>query len=221
MSSQTKLPGWIIPTGILAALVIGALMLWGTVNSIRNEAVAREVQLSAQYRKNQNHLSAFISEFKETVGIADRKTDQLDRVLVDAVSGRYGEEGFGTGGVVVKAIREAYPRLDGLDIYDKVIDTIRAGRSDFKNEQDVLLDQIRSYDEWRKKGIIRSWALSGYAPSNNLVARVGNNQVLTGQAAYDKMSEIILIDDANKAYQSGTMEALEAPPLPARPSKAP
>jgi hypothetical protein len=113
------------------------------------------------------------------------------------------------------AIAEAYPDLRALDIYDKVLDTIRAGRADFKNRQDGLLDKLRSYDTWRKQGIIRSWALAQWAPSNNLVARVGN-QRFTGQAALDKMYDIVLIEDADRAFETGTMDALQAPPLPER-----
>lgn len=210
-----KFPRWIIPLGIVAAVLFGILTLWGVVNGIRNEAVTRETQLSAQYQVNQNHLSAFISEFRESVGIADRKTEQLDRVLTDAVTGRYGDEGFSSNGALFSAITEAYPDLKGLDIYDMIFDTIRAGRSDFKNQQDKLLDQLRSYDLWRKQGIIRSWALGNYAPSNNLVARVGGTEV-TGKAALAQMYRIVTTSDTTRAYNTGTMEPLTVPPLPPR-----
>lgn len=215
--SKNKLPRWVIPAGIAAVILIGILGIWGAVNSIRNEAIRYETTLSAEYQANQNHLSAFISEFKETVGIADRKTDQLDRVLANAVTGRYGEDGFSANGALFSAITEAYPDLRGLDTYDKVIDTIRAGRADFKNRQDGLLDKLRAYDNWRKQGIFRSWALGQWAPSDNLVARVGD-QRLTGPEALEKMYDIVLIGDATRAYETGEMEALQAPPLPARPA---
>jgi len=218
MTTKARLPGWIIPAGIIAGIAFVLFSLWGLANSIRNEAIGYETQLSADYQANQNHLSSFISEFKETVGIADRKTDQLDRVLTNAVTGRYGENGFSADGALMSAVVEAYPDLRGLDTYDKVIDTIRAGRTDFKNRQDGLLDKLRAYDNWRKRGIFRSFVLGQWAPSQNLVARVGG-QRLTGRAALEKMYDIVLIRDATKAYETGEMDALQAPPLPARPAK--
>lgn len=215
MTPKKKIPTWLIPVGLIALALVAALSLWGMVNSIRNEAVNREVALSAAYQQNQNHLSAFISEFYESVGIADRKSEQMNRILTDAVTGRYGDDGFSADGALFSAIAEAYPDLRGLDAYDRVMDTIRAGRADFKNKQDGLLDQLRSYDSWRKQGIIRSWALDHYAPSNNLVARVGN-QRFTGDEALEKMYDIVLIRDATRAYETGEMEALQAPALPAQ-----
>lgn len=212
---KTKIPGWLIGLAIATTLLVAGLGVWAKINGIRNEAIYKETQLSAEYRVNQNHLSSFISEFHETVGIADRKTDQLDRVLMDAVKGRYGEDGFTTNGALFTALREAYPDLQGLNIYDQILSTIRAGRTDFKNRQDKLLDELRDYDAWRAQGILRSIALGNFFPSRHLEARFGS-QIFYGQEAEEKMKDIVLVQEATDAYTTGRMAPLQAPPLPPR-----
>lgn len=104
--------------------------------------------------------------------------------------------------------------LTGLtDQYGVILDTISAGREAYKNDQDRLLDMLRSYDAWRNRGIISSVLinLSGF-PSGNLRAQVGETSV-TGQAALDKMYQIVLTSKAVDAYKTGELDPLEAPPL--------
>lgn len=201
--------------GIIAALVVGGFTLWGIANGIQQEAVRREVQLSTQYQSNQNTLSTFILTYRESLGIADRKAEQLDRILVDAVKGRYGEGGFGQNGSLMNAISEAYPTTNGLDVYDKIIDIIQAGRAEYKDDQNKLLDMLRSYDTWRKSGIFKRMVLGDLYPSGDLVARIGTTR-FTGPEALEKMYQIVLVSDAKRAYETGEMEALAPPPLPKR-----
>ena len=92
---KVKFPGWFIPTAsLLAILVVSWITVLGLINSNRDEGIRQESAISAQYQSNQNSLSTFITSFYETLGIADRKSEQLDRILTDAVTGRYGSDGL-------------------------------------------------------------------------------------------------------------------------------
>ena len=204
--------GLMITLGVIAALVIGAVSLYGTVNSMRNEGIRMETNLSAQYLDNQNELSSFKSSFYEQVGVANLKSDKLDQIIEDAVKGRYeGKMEPGTGGSMFSAITEAYPDLKGqLDLYDRIVDFVRAGREAYKQKQTKLIDMLRVYDYWRQEGLIKSMFLGNFFPSSALKARIGSN-VQSGQAALDQMYIIVLTSDTKKAYETGTDEPMQLP----------
>lgn len=209
---------YIIIGVIAVVLIIATMSLYGTFNSVQKGSVQRESRLSAQYLDNQNELSTYIVKVKEQLQIANLKTDKLDKVLSDAIQGRYGEASsakpFGQGNAMFSAMVEAYPQLGNLDIYDKIADTISAGREAFKNKQSALLDQLREYDTWRNSGIVHSW-LTGLAgvPSSHLVARIGNQSV-TGAAAERQMYQIVTTADASQAFKSGEQAPLDLNPVP-------
>lgn len=214
---------------LLSAIVLGGLLAVGIgfyakINTLRNEGIPIESGLNAQYLDNQNQLSAYISEFYETVGVANLKSDKMDTILVDAMKGRYeGNSSAQVGrGQLFSSIKEAYPNLD-LSIYDRIIDLIHAGREHYKQAQSKLLDMLRSYDNWRSTGIVQSWIIKNILgfPSERLEARIGT-QVTRGAAARDQMYLIVTTADTQKAYQTGTMDPLQIPGAkPAAPAPAP
>lgn len=194
-------------------LVVGGLWFYGYVNSLRTEGINRETQLSAQYQSNQNYLSAYISGFYEQLGVANLKSEKLDQILTDAVKGRYeAGGGFSADGAFFAAVVEAYPDLTSLNIYDKVVDYVAGGRTGYREIQDKLLDMLRSYDAWRGDGIVQSRIVAGVLgiPSNRLEARLPSGDS-TGAEARRKMYEIVLASDAQKAYETGTMDPLQVP----------
>ncbi|MBX3152059.1 hypothetical protein KF728_18010 [Candidatus Obscuribacterales bacterium] len=204
--------GLLIGIGVIVAAVIGIFSLYGYVNSTRNEGIRMETSLSAQYLDNQNELSAFKSSFYEQIGVANLKSDKLDQILEDAVKGRYeGKMEPGTGGAMFSAITEAYPDLKGqLDLYDRIVDFVRAGREAYKQKQSKLIDMLRAYDLWRQEGLIKSFFLGKFFPSQALKARIGSN-VQSGQQALDQMYIIVLTSDTKKAYETGTDEPMKVP----------
>jgi hypothetical protein len=204
---------------VAGAVLLLIVFVVSGVNGVRNEGIDRETQLSAQYLKNQNEIGTYISTFYETLGIADRKTDKLNAVLVEAVKGRYeGETSAQPGqGQLFSAISEAYPDLSTQgDLYDRMVDIIQAGRDGYKNEQNVLLDQLRVYDNWRKKGVFKSMfiRMAGF-PSESLEARIGT-AVSRGSDARDQMYLLVLPGQAVEAYQTGQLEPLTVPPAGGR-----
>lgn len=197
-----------------ALVVIGALALFSLFNRVHKQGVAYETGLNAQYQANQNELSTFISNFYEQVGLAEAKSEKMDAILAGAVRGRYdgtGVEFGGTDGALFSAMVEAYPDLTGLDIYDQVAATISAGREAYKNDQDKLLDMLRTYDTWRESGLLHRQVVKvvGF-PSESLRAQVGDEAV-TGQAALERMRIIVTTSQARDAYESGNLDPLTVP----------
>lgn len=205
--------GGLIALAIVAAAAIGGFMMYGFINSLRSESVAREYALNAQYLSNQNYLSAYISGFYEQLGVAKAKSDKLDQILTDAVKGRYEDSGgFKANGAFFSAIVEAYPDLAGLNVYDKIVDYVASQREGYRGIQDKLLDMLRSYDTWRQDGLIQSKIVSGILgiPSERLEARIGTD-VKRGLEARERMYTIVLASQAKKAYETGTLEPLQVP----------
>lgn len=197
-----------------AALVL-VVGLFTSLNSAQKGITSREAALNAQYLDNQNELSTYVVSIKESLGVADRNTQALDQVLMDAVKGRYENKGAPDNGAMFSAMVEAYPDLSSVSIpYQKVQDAVLAGRTAYKNKQSKLLDMLREYDTWRKSGFIHSAVVNMVgAPSDNLVARVGANS-WRGQDALDKMYQIVLTKDAQEAYESGEMKPMDLGPTP-------
>lgn len=199
----------IVAAGVLIAILASC---YGFVNNTRNEGIAHERQLGAQYLDNQNWLSAYISGFYEKVGLVNAQSDAFDQIILNAVMGRYDDSGFSADGAFFAAVAEAYPDLSSLMAsWNSIQDYITAGREGYRNQQSKLLDMLRVYDTWRDTGFMKSFVirLLGF-PSNRLEARVGND-VFTGELAREKMYQIVLTSQAIEAYESGTMEPLTIP----------
>lgn len=215
---MNKYRGWIIAGSVITLVCVILGSLYAYVNSVRNEGLDWETRLSAQYLDNQNYLSSYISGFYEQVGVAQAQGDVLNRILTDAVKGRYdGEGGFAVNSPLFAAIVEAYPEASLAELmanWGKIQDYITAGREGYRNQQSKLLDMLRGYDLWATQGYVRSYLVlvMGF-PSEMLRAQVGE-MVFTGESALQKMYQIVLTSQALDAYQSGTMDPLTVPTQP-------
>ena len=201
--------------GLVAMSCCLALGAYSYVDNIWNQGLAHERQLTSQYLDNQNYLSAYVSGFYEQVGVVQAQGDVLDQILLDAVKGRYDEGGFAVDSPMFAAIVEAYPEAGVAELMEnwgKIQDYISAGRERYRATQSKLLDQLRAYDTWRQRGLIRRSIVRmvGF-PSENLEARVGET-VFTGEMARMKMYQIVLTSEALEAYETGVMEPLEIEP---------
>lgn len=202
---------------VVAIALFGCCALVGGysyVNEARNSGIAYERQLSVQCLDNQNYLSAYVSGFYEQVSVAQAQSDVLDSILLDAVKGRYDKGGFAVDSPMFAVIAEAYPEAGVAELmanWGKIQDYISAGREGYRATQSKLLDQLRTYDTWRRTGIFKSTVVRmlGF-PSNDLEARVGE-MIFTGEAARNKMYQIVLTSEAIEAYEKGIMEPLQVP----------
>jgi hypothetical protein len=199
-------------------LTIGCCLVFSAynyVNHIWNEGLAHERRLTSQYLDNQNYLSAYISGFYEQIDVAQAQGEVLDEILLDAVKGRYDDGGFAVDSPMFVAIVEAYPEAGVaklMDNWGKIQDYISAGREGYRATQSKLLDQLRAYDTWRQRGLIRRAVVRmlGF-PSENLEARVGE-MVFSGEMARMKLYQVVLTSKAIEAYETGVMDPLRIEP---------
>jgi hypothetical protein len=199
----------VVLAAFFGAIIFAGLGIYGYINGIRTEGIDYETRLNAQYLDNQNILSEFISGFYEQLGLANLKSEKMDKIITDAVVGRYGEKGFSSGGAFIAAIKEAYPDTAGLNIYDKIVDYVKAKREGYRATQSKLLDMLRAYDKWRNDGIVQSWIVKNFLgiPSDRLEARIGT-KISRGTEARDQMYLIVLAEQATTAYETGKMAPL-------------
>lgn len=205
----------LIITGIVFAVIFAVgFGFYGYVNGVRSTMLVQEKSLNSQYLANQNELSSYQAGFYEQIGVANLKSDKMNKIISDAVKGRYdGNMQPGTGGALFSAIAEAYPDLsNNLDVYDKIVDYVAAKREAYKQTQNKLLDMLRAYDTYREDGLVRSSLVRmlGF-PSQGLEARIGTS-VKRGHEARDQMFLIVLTEDAKKAYETGTDKPLMPAP---------
>jgi hypothetical protein len=205
----------IVVTIGLCTLFAGGISLYVYFNGVRNELVRQETGLNAQYQDNQNELANFEVSFYEQTGLANLKSEKIDKIISDAVKGRYeGKDGQpverGQGGAFFSAMVEAYPDLRGqLDVYDKIISFVAFVREAYKSKQSKFLDMIRVYENYRQTGWVRSFFVEriGYPA---LRAQIGQ-KVLRGVDALSQMELIVTTEATNQAYESGKMKPLQAP----------
>ena len=207
----------LIITGvIIAAIAAVGFSLYGFFNSLNSQRVQYETSLTASYQKNQTELDTYVKQIKEAVGIANLKSDKLDQVLRNAVSGRYGDSNAvgnrqGQGGAFFSAIVEAYPDIRGqLDLYDRIAERVFSGREAFKQKQNALLGEVQAYEVWMNDGLVQSIMIKRVigAPTDLLQARIGT-KVLRGQAALDQIRLVVTSKGTNESFESGQEEAID------------
>lgn len=205
--------GRVIALGIGLALLFVLASCIGTYVSTRNDGINQELALTRQYKDMMAGYGTFRTTAMDQLNIAREKRDAIDSILKDVMEGRayVKKDGSVDSSALVLAITEKYPDLTGLNIYDQVLTTVQAGRTRFAKDQRKLSDQVRSYNDWRSTGgllhpVIVS--LVGF-PSTSLEVRIGNNPPLTGQAALDKMSEVIITKDTQDIFNNGQDQGLD------------
>ena len=187
------------------------------MNGTRGTVITKENALIAQYKDNQNELSTYILQFNESLGIADRQSDKLNEIILDAVKGRYDNDTSlqpGTGGAMFSAIAEAYPDLTATtELYAQVQELVVSGRNAYKNKQSKLLDLIRDYNTYLNQDIFRSWVIDTFidAPTEDNLVIVDAGVTYKGEDALEQISQIVLTQDAVDAYESGTQNPLITP----------
>lgn len=200
----------LIGIAAIVVAVFSGLSFYGFVNSTRTEGIQQETAISAQYQTNQNELSTYVVSIKEQVGIANLKSAKIDTILRHAVEGRYGDDGFKPNGAMFSAIQEAYPDMtQNLALFDRIAESVRAGRTEFKLKQDRLLDQVRVYKTFMSDGLVRQFVVKNLLgfPSNNLQARIGT-KVVYGNQALDQIQVIVLTTGVSENFSTGTMDAI-------------
>lgn len=127
---------------VLGLVVTGTgLVMWGV--GTHNTYVSLEESIKAQYSQNQNNYDNFYKSVSETMQLTDAYSDDFKKVYDSLMQGRYGDGG---SKAVMQWIQENMPQMDS-SVYTKVQDAILAGRRDFEQNQKILLDKKRVYEQ--------------------------------------------------------------------------
>lgn len=198
---------WLVLAILIAALLTG----FCKVNGLRAELIQRENFISAKYQTNQAMLSSYVLGYQESLTIADRSSEKLNTILLNAIHGHY-DKRTEPNGALFSAIKEAYPDID-LNGYNRILDFIASRREQFRAEQTELQDMIRNYDSLRTSDLIDNFLadLLGF-PSLHLNATIGEEQ-LTGSAALERVKRVVTDDLTLQSFRSGQMQPLFAPAI--------
>jgi hypothetical protein len=197
--------------GVVFAFLIVAFV--GSYLVVRNDGRRQELDLTNQYKQMMARYGQFRASAGDQLGIAREKRDALDKIFTDVIEKRspqfVNKDGSVNTPAVVSAVREAYPDLSGLNIFDRLLVVIEAGRKRFAEDQAKLADQVRSFNDWRTTGsLFHPWFVSKVGfPSSVLEVRIGND-LLTGEPALNKMSEVIMTRDSQEIFDTGTDKPL-------------
>jgi hypothetical protein len=190
--------------------LIGATQV-DTYVSARNEGRDIELHLTARYKEVMSKYDQDRSTALDNFKIAGAKRDGLDQLLRTAIEGR----GFaGAGGAVnrgafISAVKEAYPDLKQLGIYDKIADFVVGMRKRFGEQQSQLATEIQRYNQWRTTGSLLHpffVSLIGF-PGSSLEIRIGGT-IYHGQAALAKMSTVVMTGDSQQIFDQSTDQPL-------------
>jgi hypothetical protein len=131
--------GWIFG-GI--ALLVGVIFVFGFVGA-NNYAVRAERDIQATWENNQNILGTYTTKISEMAQVPGMQTDALKEVMKAAFEGRYGDNG---SQAVVQWIREAYPGQVDNKLYQRLMETMDAGRTEFRDNQTSLISKKAEYE---------------------------------------------------------------------------
>lgn len=134
---QPKRWPWIL-LGVFLLLLIYLITIY-----IRfyNRSVELEAAVTAQYQANQNKYDEMWKVIQETAQVPDKYKDDFKELLVTEVPAKYGPEGS-------KAMFQWFQDRDlelPEGIYGRVQDVIEGNRAEFRQRQDLILDQQRAY----------------------------------------------------------------------------
>lgn len=149
--------------GVLVLAVVGILV--GSYIISANRANALEQQIIAQYDANKVALSTYSLTIAESAQVPDLYKDDLVEVITAGLEGRYGEDG--AGGLVV-AIQEAYPGTMDSSLYLNIQNSIEGGRTNFRVEQNKLVEKVRIYQTELRNVWTGFWMRAAGYPSIDL-----------------------------------------------------
>lgn len=139
--------------GIIALVVAGifalaAVFVVVSYVSAANYGVEAETRLEAKFENNKNVLGQYTLKIGEMAQVPEIARDDLKEVLQATFEGRYGKEGVSRGSDPTKQtfqwLQEQNPNLNP-ELYNRLQQTMEAGRNEFKISQTELLDEKRAY----------------------------------------------------------------------------
>jgi RNAse (barnase) inhibitor barstar len=129
-----------IAIGVVVLLIVSCLGGW--IIGVKNECVAQEAGIKAQYSQDQNNYDNMVKKIKETAQVPDMYVGDLKKVWDGVMTNRYGKNG---SKAMFQWIQEHNPNVDS-SLYRQIQQVIESGRLDFEANQKTLLDKKRIYE---------------------------------------------------------------------------
>lgn len=136
--------GGLAIVGVFMALLVGLFALVGIVAYVSNANYGNkaEKELVAKLEDNKNILGQYTLKIQEMAQIPEMYKNDLREIVQASFEGRYGEKG---SQATWQWIQEQNPNLDPA-LYNRIQQTMEAGRNEFKTAQTELLDKKRAYE---------------------------------------------------------------------------
>lgn len=130
--------------GVFIALLVGLFALVGIVAYVSNANYGNkaEKELVAKLEDNKNILGQYTLKIQEMAQIPEMYKNDLREIVQASFEGRYGDKG---SQATWQWIKEQNPNLDPA-LYNRIQQTMEAGRNEFKTAQTELLDKKRVYE---------------------------------------------------------------------------
>lgn len=133
------------------------IILFASVWGLRQQAVAKEEQISGKLVANKSNYDKMWKSFKEMAQVTDLQAKQMKDVYMGLIQGRYEDNNL-----LMKMVTEDNPKMeDGL--YGKLMDNISAGRNAFDNNQKQIADMVQNYNAFVRQHVIMT-AVTGRKP---------------------------------------------------------
>jgi hypothetical protein len=211
---------WFIKNKVLVA-VLGSLVVIGVVIlgviqfnfSVRNEGERQEQDLTALYNESVNSLSTCISQGSIAAQVTEQEFETIKEILVQVAAARYVDaagnptdaSGVIGGGQLISALQENYPQIDQRSWQN--LQTLVVGcRDEFQGSQDRIQVTAAAYNRWRVSDDLLTAPIKADFPSDELKVVLPSGDTLYGQSAYDRITRVVSVEEANTAFQTGTLE---------------
>lgn len=202
---KVSTPTLFIVLGALVLALIAGVIVFVVNQNVVNEGNQKEATLTAVYTDGANYLSNCVVKTERTAGLLKSQTVAVDKVLADAVAGRYGTGNTMDKAKLFSAITEAYPdsSVEGLNkSFNNALEVITGCQDDFARKQSVIIDNVRLFDSWKTGNTtVRFFGGNNFPNENLRVSLPGIN--LTGAAALDKIRTPIVDSQTTATYQTG------------------
>ena len=204
---------WVV-RGTVLAVIIAVIVSVGYIFHIRNQGEAYQEQIEALYKQSRNSLSTCIDQGRTAAQVTEREFEVLSDTLTDVASARYVDEAGNPtsaedvlgGGALISALQESYPQVDQRSWQN--LQTLVVGcRSEFQSAQDRVFVHSAQFEEWIYQDNLFTTVIKGQFPTKDLdVENLATGETLTGADALEYMTRVISVEEANKAFETGTLE---------------
>lgn len=164
-------------SGIIGiAIIVVAVLLFGTVWSTRSKAIKLRNQIDAQYTANKSNYDTMWKTFQENAQVTELQADQFKDVYNDLFKGR------ADSGQLINAVKEQNPSMN-TEVYTKLQDTITSSRKVFDKNQKTISDMIGNYNSYIQTNFITQFMSFETLNADDFVVLSAktNNAFVTGE----------------------------------------